>query len=338
MAEFFDHLEMRFFIVIFFLAVAFELHAQQRSDIAKLSDDAKTIVAIIEEEDMVPSDTMGLRSGYLPKDYPLTLLRQKLTIDELVYLTNHKNPVVRSYAFKALTMMNEPAAFDILKDHLQDTIKVSTYYGCFRSDEYVGDFFVSAYRGREAVSHDSIHLNLLDSLLIFTPNKLRSRDHAIRNAAQRGKYYNRIRDFVVNEKLGAGIIALAHFKNPDDVDIIMETAPSGGALFEDHPLGTTLFAISLFPDPGFLPFLEHHLPSMMTRPPDLECRFLYRAISNYNNKKAKDLLSQPLQIPDRALRVEHLEALSEVLKKNSHPVYDDLRRRLKEEAGTSGQR
>jgi hypothetical protein len=164
-------------------------------DADKVSIEGKAIVSEIHKYNSVPFDTtLAFRVKYLPKDYPLTRLREKLAIDELTELTKHNDPIVRCFSFKALTQRDESAAFLVVKHHLQDTTKVSAYRGCFGGIEFVGDYFVGVFQGREAISHDTTHLYTLDSLLIFIPNKLKSRSDAIKRAGEKGKYYSRIKE------------------------------------------------------------------------------------------------------------------------------------------------
>lgn len=157
---------MRFFTVIFLLILPIAASTQWAIDIDKLSDEAKAVLTEIETDNIVPSDTMGLRFEYLPKDYPLTVLREKLQVNELVMLTKHNNPIVRCYAFKALTMVSEQEAFSLLAHHFQDTAQVYTHAGCFGKDVLVGDFFVSVFKGSETKRIDSTYLRALDSFLI----------------------------------------------------------------------------------------------------------------------------------------------------------------------------
>jgi hypothetical protein len=319
---------MKILIAISLMLAALPGSAQWVFDLDKLSADAKAILSKVEDDNSVPYDTMGaFGSGNLPKDYPLTLLREKLTIDELLELTNHNNPIVRCYSFKALTQRDENAAFEIIKNHLQDTIEISTSHGCLARHEFVGDYFVSVFRGSEAISHDSLHLNTLDSLLIFTPNKLKARDGTIRFAGKKSKYYDRIRELAINDKLAGAVIALAGFRRSEDVDIIMETKVTGER-YKYRPLAATFFAISQFQHPRFLPFLESHLQPIMSKSPQGESFFLYRAISNYNSKEASALLARALQITDKELRLKHLEELSRVLLNNPNPAYSDLRKKI----------
>jgi len=317
---------MKFFLTIFLAVVTLTVSAQWNFDATKISADAKTIISKIQNDEPVSYDTMGLSFGYT-KDCPLDLLREKLTIVELSELTNHNNPIVRCYCFKALTQRNEKVAFQVMANHLQDTIRIQTHHGCFLNKEFVGDYFIGVFQGCEAVAHDTTHLNILDSLLIFTPNKLAGRNDAIRTAGKKGKYYNRIKEIAVNDKLAGAVIALAGFKRPENANIIMHTKVIGKP-FEYYPLATTFFAISQFPYPTFLPFLESHLQSVMNQHPDVESSYLYEAIASYNTKEAGILLARAFQIPENELRLQHLEKLSYVLTKNANPLYDDLRKKL----------
>jgi hypothetical protein len=126
------------------------------------------------------------------------------------------------------------------------------------------------------------------------------------------------------------VIALACFRREEDVNIILDTKVTGVPL-EYYPAGTTFIAISKFPHPGFLPFLESHLQPIMGKPPYVESTFLYEAISSYNSKEGSALLARAFQITGHELRLKHLEQLSRVLKRNSHPVYNDLRQKIASE-------
>src|SRR5688572_15665433 len=98
---------MKFSAIISCSLIAFAASGQSDFDVNKLSADGKSILAKIETDDYVPSDSMGFWFP-VPKDYPLTVLRKKLGVAELMELVKHHNPIVRCYAFKALTMVSEP--------------------------------------------------------------------------------------------------------------------------------------------------------------------------------------------------------------------------------------
>lgn len=314
-----------FLVLTFFSLNAF---AQARFDPTQLSREGRLVLKQIIHDHDIPMDTMGLRFGNLPKDYPLTVLRKKISIAELRNMANHDNPLVRCYAFKALTMVSEPDAFSIVTKRLQDSAKVLTHQGCFIIDEFVGDFFVSVFKGHEAIKVDSVHIRILDSLLVFEPNKLNARSYVIRQMAPNEKYYQRIRSIVKKDKESGALIGLAKFKKEQDIELIMTTLVKPEWPYDRFPQVANLMAIREFHHPGFLPFLQVRLEKSLMASPEGDAMFLYLAIAAYGNTNAHELLSQPFHIEDNNVRQKHLEALSDALRRDVHPLYNDLREQL----------
>lgn len=322
---------MKLYTLIFLSCGALTSFAQSGFEFSKLSAEGRSILKRIETYESVPADTLGIKFEFLPKDYPQSVLRERVPIVELKELTNHHNPIIRCYAFKALTMVSEPEAFSVLKKHFQDTVVISTHHGCFKSDEFVGDFFINVYRGPEAILHDSSHAKVLDSLLIFLPNKLNARSTAMQRMVPNEKYYQRIRAIVIKEKNFGALIGLAKFEKVQDIELIMTTTVKAEWLYTRLSHLANFQAIRQFRHPAFLPFLTNHLERIVTTFPDNDCGFLYLIISEYENKSAHELLSRPFQITDDQIRSKHLLELSKVLKRNSNPIYNDLRQRLEAE-------
>lgn len=319
---------MRFLTVIFLLILPIAASAQWALDIGKLSDEGRAILAKIERDNSVPSDTMGLRFEYLPKDYPLTVLREELEVNELLMLTKHNNPIVRCYAFKALTMVSEEEAFQILPQHFQDTSQVYTHFGCFGKHLSVGDFFVSVFKGMETKRIDSARLRKLDSILIFTPNKLKARSYAMQAMKPDRRYYSRVREIVINEKDFGALIGLAKFRRPEDIHLITTTATGGQWPYDSRPYLANLQAIREFPHPQFLSFLEVQLDESINSGDCSSCWLLYYDIAGIQNREAHQLLNRSFQIADPKIRSKHLLELSRALKMNQNPIYDALRKKL----------
>lgn len=321
---------MRLCIAILLNLFALGSWAQTKFDSASISPDTKSILKTIEKDNVVPADSMGLRFGFLPKDYPLTLLRKKVSVHELKQLTNHNNPIVRCYAFKALTMVSEPDAFSIVIKHLDDSATVETAHGCLLRREFVGDFFVSVYMGYEAIAPKPSHVKTLDSLLAFEPNNLNARSWALRTLKPEEKYYDVIRSIAIKERVPGALIALAKFQKEQDVDLIMDARVTG-EFYTYLPLMANFQAIAEFPHPSFLPFLRAQLEERMMAAPKGDCMFLLEAITSYKNKISRELLLLLFQIQDNDTRLKHLEKLYWVLKRNRDPIYDDLRQKLRSE-------
>lgn len=291
------------------------------------STEASDILKEIQDDSGVPSDTLGIRNVFLGPDFPLTRLRKNVAKEELVALTSHDNPIVRCYAFKALTMVSEPDAFAVLIKHLQDTVEVQVYAGCLGSEDYVGDFFMSTYSGREAITHDSAHLVRVDSLLLFTPNKLVARDAAARRAGDEKKYYERIRELAIHERFFGALLALAKFRKDRDAAIILNTKVND-KWNKNVSRTPAIIAVSGFVHPSFFPSLATAVDQLVANPGSEKPILLFRAIVAYGNTQSRDLLSRIFEIPDRKIRQANLEDLSRTLIVNSNPVYNDLRKRL----------
>jgi hypothetical protein len=57
-------------------------------------------------------------------------LNEFATPPELVKLTDHTNPAVRYYSFRALASRGDGRVFDILLRHINDTMRVVSFSGC----------------------------------------------------------------------------------------------------------------------------------------------------------------------------------------------------------------
>ena len=319
---------MKYYLLILLPLLPLSARAQARFDPTGLSHDGRLVLEQIKHDQDAPMDTMGLRFGNLPKDYPLTMLRERVSVAELKNMTNHDNPLVRCYAFKALTMVSEPDAFLIVTTRLQDSAKVSATLGCIATDQFVGDFFIRVFKGHEAIVKNPAHIRTLDSLLIFEPNKLNARSEVMRWVKPEEKYYQRIREVVKNEKDAGALIGLAKFEKEDDIELIITTQVKPEWPYDRFPQIANFVAIEKFPHPAFLPFLQASLKKCLMTSPGHDAYFLYQAIAAYDNKNAHALLSQPFHIKDNTIRHKHLEELSDALRRDSHPLYHDLREQL----------
>ncbi len=73
--------------------------------------------------------------------------RDSLSIDQLVNFTEHRSPIIRSYAFSALTQRKYPKLEEILQSHLQDTARVDHHMAhAYIYHTRVANFMVSVVR------------------------------------------------------------------------------------------------------------------------------------------------------------------------------------------------
>lgn len=231
-------------------------------------------------------------------------------------------------------MVSEEEAFSILPQHFQDTAQVYTHAGCFGKDVSVGDFFVGVFKGWETKRIDSTYLRALDSLLIFTPNLLMARSYAMQAMKPDSRYYARVREIVTNERDFGALIGLAKFKRAEDIHLIMTTVVDGRHwIYGTFPYLANLQAIREFPHPEFLSFLELHLEEVLNNETCPSCMLLYYDIAAIGNPKAQEILNRPFLISDANIRLKHLIELAQALQMHKGTMYNNLRKKLRDEIG-----
>lgn len=83
-------------------------------------------------------------------------LRRQCSTEELGRLVAHKSPVVRSYAFWALSERPEAELFPLLLRHRRDTAEFEQHCGCFGSPTTVVDFMLGCYQKSAQYRSDSL--------------------------------------------------------------------------------------------------------------------------------------------------------------------------------------
>lgn len=299
-------------------------------DLSELSKEEDLLLTSIAAYEVVRGDTTGKLLRLWSERESFLAQSKNMSVAKLLELTRHEKPIIRCRAFDALIDEYEGDALSIVQEHLPDTAWVhSSPRSCLDTKERAGDYFVEVYQWKYLLANDSSRNSKLDSVLIFQPNKLRSRYMAMHRAARAGKYYDRIREIVLEGDFReTGLTVLAKFRKEQDIDVILNWNLVKAA--DKEKTNTyTFYAISIFPHPAFSLFLRQNMKKAILTKPDMSCRGLYLAVANYNNKASHDLLLLPFQITDKSIRGEHLQTLSSVLKENSDPIYNDLRSRLK---------
>ncbi|MEO6850354.1 MAG: hypothetical protein ABI203_06335, partial [Mucilaginibacter sp.] len=181
-------------------------------------------------------------------------LSKTATLPELRELTNHKNSVVRCYAFDALTDRKDTAAFNILLGHLQDTAMVSTFIGCMISKERTGDYFlniVKPYDSTDTGYKLSFRQKaIVDSILLFDKHiMLYAKYNLLYDLKPQAQYYNRVKEIATNGKMPVSVWTLAKYKRLEDIGII--TKAFYGIESEDYAIRS----VTLLPDSSFYPIL-----------------------------------------------------------------------------------
>jgi len=315
---------MRYITTILLLTLTICSSGQHLSDSLKISKQTKDIVSKIAAVNELDGSAVG-EAGRRPKQYDNFIeLQKKATIAELKELTNHPNGAVRCYALWALSCDSTVSLLPIIVRHLNDTTLVRTQFGCIGGRKKVGDFFVNV---TQFIDVDSKQLTpaeheYLDSVLVYTPNMLNSRDWAIERLKLTEASYNKVRELVMKESNQSALIVLAKFRRKQDIPIILNNrlTEQDGGLFH------TYRAICEFPDPAFRPLLRESLQDVLNKSAfSSGWSYLYDAIACFKDDTAYQLLKTPfIGLKDQDLRTYHMDFLFNAVREYYSPIYDDL--------------
>ncbi len=316
---------MKRFIAILTLALFVACSAQHKYNSQKISSRTKEIVEKIAADKTLKGGAVG-EDGTRPEQYDSFIELQKTaTKAELTELTDHPDGAVRCYAFWALSHDSTINLLPIVIKHLNDTTEVNTLFGCREMRKNVGDFFfevVTQPIDAQTKKLTGAELEYLDSIFIYTPNKLYARELAIGRAKQTARLYEEVRRLVLNQKEQSLLRDLAKFKKQQDIPLILKNGSTRNSIDRFF----TCKAICEFPDPAFRPFLKESLYDALKQQVwDPEWDALYEAIASYKDDTAYQLLKEPFtKIKEDDSRMFHLEMVFDAVKMYYTPVYNDL--------------
>jgi hypothetical protein len=318
---------MRHLVTIIILTLTLNCFGQFHFDKTKITRRTAQIVSKIEKVNEIMGSAVYY-AGIRPAQYDnFTELQNSATEDELVELTNYPNGVVRCYAFWALTYKPNAYLLPIVIAHIVDTSSVNTQFGCIGSREKVGDFFINLvtpqYVDLNSKKLTPPEYDYLDSILVYTPNKLYAKENAISRTKLNETFYERVRELVLKENNQSALVILAKFKREQDIRLILNNKLKG-ELYDQ--LFFTYKAISEFPDNSFLPLLKKPLYEAIDNGAwSTEWRELYRAIASYKNDTALQLLKVPFtQTKHENIRQYHMDFIFGAVQDFYTPIYDEL--------------
>ncbi|WP_131725846.1 hypothetical protein [Flavobacterium sp. Root420] len=294
----------------------------------EISNETNLIVKKIEKENVVMGSAVG-SAGITPEQYEnFEELKKNASKEELLLLTNHPNGVVKCYSFWALALDKNADLFSIVKKHINDDTPVETQFGCIKSTEKVGDFFIDLvnpkYENSEIKKLSQAEFNQLDSLLIYKKNNLYAGYDAIENAVPTEYLYPKVRNLVIKNHNQSALVTLSKYKNPNDIELILKNK----AKDENPESGyySTYQAIQNFPDLRFIPFLEKNLYQTLDNDHfSGEWLELYTAIASYKNQKAVELLKVPFtKVQHQNIKEYHIKFVYEAILANRCTLYNDL--------------
>lgn len=243
------------------------------------------------------------------------------TEEELLLLCEHPNPVVKCYAFKALSNRPNSPFFPVLLKHLSDTSRIRIHDGCVIIGEWTGDNFLKNAQLNQAQK------NTVDSLLIFGSDiRLDAKSNLlIQLPPQSDNYYERIRKMVMEENNNCALVALAKFQKQEDKPLIIEHLLSDNYITQYYGL----WAVQYFPDETFYPYLatihQKEINKFWGIDP-LGVKMLYQAMVQYNDRNFRKSILKAIR-----KNYGHIYYIWLALKKYPSPAYLRIIPKLKPE-------
>lgn len=318
-----------FSFIILLLSVS--CFGKSNYDESKISKKTNRIVKKIEKVNVLMGSAVGA-SGMAPKQFEnFEELKKNASVEELTTLTDHPNGVVRCYSFWALISLKNVDLFSIIKNHLTDDAIVQTQFGCIGSNEKVGDFYLQLvtadYEDEDTKFLSEKEFKKLDSLLIYSENRLNMRFDAISKAEPTEILYPKLRELVLEENNQSALVTLARYQKESDIELILKNNDSDNGSFYTYK------AIQNFPDPDFFPLLEKNLNLTLNDDHyDGEWLQLYTAIAAYKDQKSLELLKIPFtRVKHQNIKKYHIHFVYEAILANKSKIYDDLLWKIWEE-------
>jgi hypothetical protein len=257
-------------------------------------------------------------------------LKKLATTDELDELTNHENPVVRCYSFKALLYRKNIDVLSIVKNHLNDNTSFELLSGDLGDRETVGDFFIE----KATNNYDDLNIivltekqrAVLDSTLLYDNTiELKSKYEYISKLKPDPKLYKRIREIAYSGQRPIAILALSRYKNKKDIALIKSLFDKKG---DDY---YAAYCSREFPDQTFYPCLvklirkewneEYYNYTLW--------RILYQALAKYPCQETYKLFEQTTMIKDSFRYQTLCKYLKISILKYPNKVYEPLKKKIK---------
>ncbi|MBS1493878.1 MAG: hypothetical protein JST55_10215 [Bacteroidetes bacterium] len=302
-------------LIIFILLFNFnKAQSQYYFDESKLKPEVKEILLKLAKDNKIYSSFIGLVGVESPTQKSLDKLsKQDTTL--LISLTRHPNPVIRCYSFRALTNKGFKNFFPLLIEHIQDTSRVECMYADVIFRQKAGDFFIDNvkfeytnafdYAMPNQVYLDSLQKYILDSVIIFTDNKLDYLKNILFNKNFNENYYDRIK-YIASENIYANV-ALSKYRREFDAEIILKnferkkyeyiysknTDSYNNCLFE---------AISINPDTIFWRTVKEKILTSKIERGD---KNLVKALFKYQNDESEKLIDSLVKIDIEETYIKH---------------------------------
>ena len=209
----------------------------------RLSPEIKALVHKIEKYNELDAESVGYSLIKTDQYRSFEKLRDKATMEELLYILKNKNPVAKGYASWALADRKYPKLEDVFTEFLRTKEIVNTQNGCIGLEIDLATVFydrVAYQRFYNKLSLDDSlffqsKIQLLDSVLLYreAPHDLLTQ--ALSNNNGNAKTYAKIRFWALTEKNTYAIRALGIYQRKEDIEDIKNLREEGFIAIEQFP-------------------------------------------------------------------------------------------------------
>lgn len=290
----------------------------------------KNIVDGLEEGNRVESSHIGFAGSPSSQWAKYEQLKKIATNDQLIALTDHKNPTVRCYAFQALAAKRSDKTFSVLLKHLNDTSIIQTQSGCIGMSQFTGDYFINVVTPNY-IEIDIYKLNqkekeILDSILLNDKSiSISAKSAVLETLPPTAGNYARIKQLVIDERNESALRTLAKYQKKTDKELI-------ASFFKDeNTQSSALYAVREFPDDYFYSFVvkvfEQEWKQEQYDYP--KWRICYQALAKYPRPETIELFERTTKSKDE-FRYETLcEYLLVAITKYPNKLYDPIKAKIK---------
>jgi hypothetical protein len=141
------------------------------------------------------------------------------------------------------------------------------------------------------------------------------------------RYYNRVREIVIEDNDNNGLIALSKFQNQQDKKFIIDRLSSAKTDIQYYGLQ----AVINFPDSSFFPFISNIHSVEIKKPTGFNysmIRTLYQAIVQYKNRQSRELLELTLNTTTKYTLKYHSEFIWLALELYPNKIYDGIQEKI----------
>ena len=294
-----------------------------------------------------PYAIRDFKSGYRPYleeavsknlvgyDSCIRFIKEKLSDEELLKLSNSEHPTLRAVALEELVYRKSVDQFNVIKNHLDDTAIVVKDNGEFG----VQFATVTDNMIMETDFRDSAEMQKVIELVIAEHSYLSSAYSILRNLKSSNGYYPVILEMTKRERpygeTSKALFALASYKKESDIPYIRKKL-SNSLLLEG-----SFGLIQVFPDSNYIPLLEKYARrlygTIYSRPyqeifeNQQEALQFIKAVAGYKNKRSADMLagflhrSSVLELRDTII---FRNGINDAILANPCPEYSSLIKEL----------